>query len=107
MPVGGLPNGGGDLVQRKEGGVGDRHYHHFAAQHAGRNLGASRNIFVRQSIISQTRWSGAKVRRRTGTRATNSQADWNTSLTSSASSAKNNMLRKSEPTASCGSMSSI
>src|SRR5207245_10224045 len=73
--VGGLPDDGGSLVQREERGVVTRHDHHLAIEDAGRQLGTARYVELAHPINSQTRASGTKVRRETGTRFTNSKAE--------------------------------
>src|ERR1017187_8058490 len=76
-------------VQGEQRGVPGRHDHHLAVQHAGGDLGCASYIKRTHAISSQTRASGTKVRRYTGTRFTSSHADSKTWLTSSESWAKN------------------
>jgi hypothetical protein len=42
--VGSLEDGGCDLVQREESGIGRVHHHHFAGQRAGGNGGTARDV---------------------------------------------------------------
>jgi hypothetical protein len=73
--VGRLPQDGGRLVQSEERGIPAGHNHHFAVETAGRDPRIACHIKPAHPINSQTRASGTKVRRETGTRLTNSKAE--------------------------------
>src|ERR1019366_3665058 len=105
--IGRLPGDGAYCVQGEQRGVPRRHDHHLAVQHAGGDLGCASYIKRTHAISSQTRASGTKVRRYTGTRFTSSHADSKTRLTSSESWAKNRTFSSSERTASPSLTASI
>src|SRR5579863_712107 len=72
--VSSLPQNGRSAVQGEKRGVAARHDHHFAVETARGYPGISRHKELAHPINSQTRESGTKVRRDTGTRLTNSNA---------------------------------
>ena len=73
--VGGLPEDGGRLVQGEESGIARGHDHHLAIETAGCHSRIACHIKAAHPINSQTRASGTKVRRKTGTRLTKSKAE--------------------------------
>src|SRR5450631_909900 len=105
--VGGLPQNCGRLVQRKECGVAARHDHHFAVETTRCDSRVACNVKPAHPISSQTRASGTKVRRDTGTRLTKSKAERKTDCTSSSSSAKKRRLASKDRAASPGGMGSM
>src|SRR5208337_534267 len=105
--VGRLPKDGGGAVQGEESRIPGGHDHHFAVQTACRHPRIPRHKKPAHRINSHTRASGRKVRRATGTRLTNSKAEWNAARTSSSSSAKNKTLARRERAASPGATGSI
>ena len=70
-----LPQDGRRLIEGKEGGVTAGHDHHFAVETARRDPRIACNVKPAHPISSQTRESGTKVSRETGTRLTNSKAE--------------------------------
>src|SRR4029077_15145289 len=111
LAIRGLPDHGGHRVQGKESRIHRGHDHHLATEHAGGNSRTSGDVgfghCLAHWIMSQTRESGRKVSRRTGTRSTKSQADWKTLLTRSASSAKKRIFRIRRRMASALAIDSI
>src|SRR5580698_6887699 len=102
-----LPDDGTDRIQREQSGIPGRHNHHFTIERTSSHGGCPGNINGSHPINSQTRASGKKVKRYTGTCCTNSQAASKTRPTRSGSQAKNSTFSSSIRTASFGRTGSI
>src|SRR5207244_10231074 len=101
-PVGGLPDGCRDFVQREQARVHRRHHDHLLAQLAGGDLRTARDVTGAHAIISicraasitpQASFLRVKIMRYSATLAANSHAALNTDRTVPSSCAKKRMLR--------------